>query len=181
MLPLQITWVGDVSLSITDEANFDTYITASSCIYDYPTCSVQNITVQTEPYFSTNLDLQNTHLKLSYNSDKSLKNVTRKLTIQVLGSYLPSNLWLIELRVILAGIESKKLLEPEENLKWTLDWTGLNAYGGKVFGKTLAHIKVGYKFIDCPHTKWDHKFIELEGFYKSDTEGTILNAFQNTF
>ena len=97
------------------------------------------------------LEIPKTHLKLTFSGKTSVKQTTisllnRTLTFYLTGARPHYSLWRVKINVMIEGKIFEDTLEAEANMKWNLRWNGLNAYGQKIIGQTIAIIEVGYQF-----------------------------------
>ena len=132
-----------------------------SCAFD--TCSIRSLQVNEDRVFSTFIDIDKTHLRLTYTSGHQ-KTLSRKVVFEILGPVVPANLRRINLQIRVQGREFKAILEPEANLKYEWIWNGLDCYDQPVFGKSLATIQVEYQLTNCLQSKTDRKSFQIHAF-----------------
>ncbi len=104
--------------------------------------------------------------KLVYRSDNAL-NYHSLLRLQLTGtaSSTPLQLGYVHLKLIVEGTVSEVTLEAEANLTYTFSWNRHNVYGQKIYGRTDAHVQVGYQSLPegCP-TVWQTLVAPMAGF-----------------
>ena len=98
----------------------------------------------------TSLQIPQTYLKLTF-SGKTVKQQTaislnRTLSFYLTGAQPHYSLWRVKVKVMIEGEIFEDTLEAEPNMNWNLHWNGLDAYGQKIIGQTIAIIEVGYQF-----------------------------------
>ena len=59
---------------------------------------------------------------------------------QLLGSTVPLTLWKIHVTVNIEGVQTKEVLEPEDELKYRVNWDKRDVYGQKVYGRYVPKI-----------------------------------------
>ena len=99
----------------------------------------------------TSLQIPQTYLKLTF-SGKTVKQqsaislLNRTLSFYLTGAQPHYSLWRVKVKVMIEGEIFEDTLEAEPNMNWNLHWNGLDAYGQKIIGQTIAIIEVGYQF-----------------------------------
>ena len=58
----------------------------------------------------------------------------------VTGGSIPKTLWKVHVIVQIEGVEEIQVLEPEENLKFSIRWDKRDVYGQKVYGRYVEEI-----------------------------------------
>jgi YD repeat-containing protein len=88
-----------------------------------------------------------TSFNLHYRSDHTPGDKSKsKLVIPLSGSSIPASLDRIDLEVTVAGRLFKQSFTPANNLSSTFRWDGLDAFGRKIQGTSIANIKIGYHY-----------------------------------
>ena len=101
---------------------------------------------------------------LIYGSDNAMA-YRSMLTLQLTGARIPTNLAYVHLRVVVEGTVVEQTLEAEADLSYTLSWNRHNVYQQKVYGRTLASVRVGYEAAACPHAVvWTSLVAPMVGF-----------------
>ena len=109
------------------------------------------------------INIPGTGLHLVYDSSaasSSLSTIKMVLTPAV----IPSSLYRVHVKVVVAGVVERHLLEAEERLVFTYSWDKRNVYNQKVYGRTEARISVGYQYRDCEATVWVTATSQLAGY-----------------
>ena len=167
---LQITYVGNVVLSLDSSKSSSSLFKQkmhceSKC--NHQECSLLKVETNddaTENRLITSLKIPQTHLKLTFSGKTSVKKqpqensaisppLNRTLSFYLTGAQPHYSLWRVRIKVMIEGEIFEDTLEAEANMKWNLRWNGLDAYGQKIIGQTIAIIEVGYQFTGMYSTK----------------------------
>ena len=109
------------------------------------------------------INIPGTGLHLVYDSSAASSSLS---TIKMLltPADIPSSLYRIHVKIVVAGVVVRHLLEAEERLVFTYSWDKRNVYNQKVYGRTEARISVGYQYRDCEATVWLTQTTQLAGY-----------------
>ena len=109
------------------------------------------------------INIPGTGLHLVYDSSAASSSLS---TIKMLltPADIPSSLYRIHVKIVVAGVVVRHLLEAEESLVFTYSWDKRNVYNQKVYGQTEARISVGYQYRDCGATVWLTQTTQLAGY-----------------
>lgn len=114
---------------------------------DDPDCKGGSIIECQNQILRESLPLTGTGLTLHYASNRVLGRTARNTAVIALtGATLPASVKRVYLQIDLAGRHSEQSFGPQPNQRYTLTWDGLDAFGRKVIGSTVATIRIGYVY-----------------------------------
>ncbi len=114
--------------------------------FNFESCTLPGSIIGVQDQFlGERISLTGTPFTLNYNS-KRTKGYTnnKKIIIPVSEGYLPDGVLEIVLNVDIAGINYKKVFQPEVGIIDTFTWDGKDAYGREFKGAAKANIKIDY-------------------------------------
>lgn len=114
---------------------------------DDPQCKGGSIIECQNQILRESLPITGTGMTLNYASNRVEGRKARNTTvIQLSGEKLPASLKRIDLEVDIAGRHFEQSFAPQPNQRHTFVWDGLDAFGRKTVGGTLAKIRIGYVY-----------------------------------
>ena len=109
------------------------------------------------------VNIPGTRVQLVYDSSAasgSLSTIKMLLTPEK----VPSSLYRVHVKIVVAGVVVTQLLEAEESLIYTYSWDKRNVYNQKVYGRTEARISAGYQYRECEAIVWETQTMSLPGY-----------------
>lgn len=124
----------------------------------------QSISLPGSSNYDSNNSGTNESVSLIYISSRANEFMST-INLQILpeNSFVPQDLKLVHLKIIIEGNLFEQLLEPQANLSFTYAWNRRNVYKQKSFGLSTASVSIGYEYFDCKHVIWTTKHVQLAG------------------
>ena len=111
----------------------------------------------------TSVNVPGTEVSLVYDSSAA-SSALATLTMVLTPDTIPESLYRVHVKITVAGLVIKKLLEAEEGLVYKYSWNKRNVYNQKVFGSASVRVSVGFQYRECGSIVWDTRTARLGGY-----------------
>ena len=111
----------------------------------------------------TSVNVPGTEVSLVYSSSAA-SSALSSLTMILTPNTIPESLYRVHVKITVAGLVSKKVLEAEESLVYKYSWNKRNVYNQKVYGSTGVRVSVGYQYRECGAMVWDTQTSRMEAY-----------------
>ena len=124
----------------------------------------------------TSVNVPGTEVSLVYSSSAA-SSALSSLTMILTPNTIPESLYRVHVKITVAGLVIKKVLEAEESLVYKYSLNKRNVYNQKVYTDTDARVFVGYEYTECEAIIWETQTTRLAGFQVdiSDIGGWNIN------
>ena len=98
----------------------------------------------------TSVNVPGTDVSLVYDSSAASSSLS-SLTMVLTPDTIPESLHRVHVKITVAGLVIKKVLEAEEGLVYKYSWNKRNVYNQKVYGSAAVRVSVGYQVMLASH------------------------------